>query len=170
MLLYLREVAPTVQMALDIAVAQFEIKGAIELLPLNTRYHKSLMQRLEKVTTEVFQTETVEVEKNLVELGDEMEQQPAENRPNGGESVSSPPEKGFAPSPAIEIADMVVDLIPHPIQPAIAPNARDSTDVQKGIFFEVYISNSGVIHFFSHRSHCVIWRRLNRQGNERNPK
>ncbi|KAK4014816.1 hypothetical protein OUZ56_027326 [Daphnia magna] len=138
MLLYLREVAPTVQMALDIAVAQFEIKGAIELLPLNTRYHKSLMQRLEKVTTEVFQTETVEVEKNLVELGDEMEQQPAENRPNGGESVSSPPEKGFAPSPAIEIADMVVDLIPHPIQPAIAPNARDSTDVQKD-----HIASSG---------------------------
>ncbi|KAI9553110.1 hypothetical protein GHT06_021002 [Daphnia sinensis] len=130
MLLFLREVAPTVQMALDIAVAQFEIKGAIELLPLNTRYHKSLMQRLEKVTTEGVQTETVEAGKDLMEVGDEMEQQPAENQLNGNEPASSHPEKGFAP-PAIEIADMDVDLNPQPIQPAISPNAKDSTDVQK---------------------------------------
>lgn len=56
MLLYLKEVHPSTQNCVegscqaedDVFVVQFEIKGAVEVLPQNTRYHKSLMQRLNK--------------------------------------------------------------------------------------------------------------------------
>ena len=47
MLLYLREVKLTFQYS-EVDIALFEVQGAVELLPLNTRYHKSLLQRLEK--------------------------------------------------------------------------------------------------------------------------
>ncbi|XP_057381586.1 uncharacterized protein LOC130704126 [Daphnia carinata] len=140
MFLYLRDVAPTVQMAAGIDITQFEIKGDIEVLPLNTRYHISLTQRLEKVetTTEAVQMGTLEVGEDIMELDDEMEQHPPENRPIGEESVGNQPGKDFASSPAIETADMVIDPIPHPIQPAIAQNAKDTTDVQKD-----HIASSG---------------------------
>lgn len=47
MLLYLKDVQPSSQNCEDsITVVQFEIKSAVEALPQNTRYHKSLMQRL----------------------------------------------------------------------------------------------------------------------------
>jgi hypothetical protein len=36
---------------------QFEIISGIELLPLNTRYHKSLMQRLVKAKVSIKDTE-----------------------------------------------------------------------------------------------------------------
>lgn len=51
MLLYLRGVHPSTQnIPADdtIVVVQFEIEGAVEVLPQNTRYHKSLMQKLNK--------------------------------------------------------------------------------------------------------------------------
>jgi hypothetical protein len=53
MLLYLREVKPVVDPFPDITVVQFEIIGAIELLPLNTRYHISLMKRLAKAKVSI---------------------------------------------------------------------------------------------------------------------
>ena len=53
MLLYMREVKPVVDPFPDITVVQFEIIGAIELLPLNTRYHISLMKRLAKVKVSI---------------------------------------------------------------------------------------------------------------------
>lgn len=51
MFLYLREVQPTaqnVQAEDNVTVVQFEIRGAVETLPHNTRYHKSLLQKLNK--------------------------------------------------------------------------------------------------------------------------
>ena len=48
MLLYLREVKLTFQYSTEVDVALFEVQGSVELLPLNTRYHKSLLVRLEK--------------------------------------------------------------------------------------------------------------------------
>lgn len=53
MLLYLREVEPTIQNCQPedtFFITQFEVKGAVEVLPQNTRYHKSLLQRLEKLS------------------------------------------------------------------------------------------------------------------------
>ena len=74
MLLYLREVKPVVDPFPDITVVQFEIIGAIELLPLNTRYHISLMKRLAKVKVSI-----KDIEKNIqqTEKMDVQTQQPS---------------------------------------------------------------------------------------------
>jgi hypothetical protein len=62
MLLYLREVKPVVDPFPDITVVQFEIIGAIELLPLNTRYHISF-------TISCAQRERLDVVKRIFSTG-----------------------------------------------------------------------------------------------------
>ncbi len=77
MLLYLREVKTTLQNCGLEDAALFEIRGAVESLPLNTRYHKSLLQRLEKSKVERKEVEPKEkfVESGLVHPPESLEDQ-----------------------------------------------------------------------------------------------
>ena len=103
MLLYLREIDPVVDPFPDITVVQFEIIGAIELLPLNTRYHISLMRRLAKVKVSIKdieqniqQTEKIDVKTNIQQPSNEDQQvvlQPRREDPSNKEATATNPEE-----------------------------------------------------------------------------
>lgn len=78
MLLYLRQVEPTCQnceLEDMLAVVQFEVKGGVEKLPPFTRYHKTLMQRLQK--TQLNPPDPLVSEALAPNDDDQLQEQPA---------------------------------------------------------------------------------------------
>ena len=134
MLLYLREVVPVIDPFPSITVVQFEIIGAIELLPLNTRYHKSLMQRLAKAKVSIEDVESniqpaknVDVQtktKQLPEVQNVDEQPSREDHLNREDPTATTSEKNAS-------------LIPQQLQEEIVVESSEKTSskFEKGYLF-----------------------------------
>lgn len=108
MLLYLRQVEPTSEsVGIDdgIVVVQFEVKGGVEKLPPFTRYHKSLVQRLEKlqpVTSEEWPNVAEEAPKDVAVNPVEIPTTPSEMREPSKRVLGSDSELVDSPPPSTQ--------------------------------------------------------------------
>lgn len=91
-----------------VAVTRFSVYGAVELLPRNTRYHKSLMQRLEKSQAKILPSEQILKEPIQIEpplqvacLENQEEpttEPPANNQPTTVQPTMEQPAEELLPS------------------------------------------------------------------------
>jgi hypothetical protein len=165
MLLYLREVVPVIDPFPSITVVQFEIVGAIELLPLNTRYHKSLMQRLAKAKDSVENVELNILPAEKMDIQIETQQLPERQQVD-----LQPTREGLLDKePTAITVEKDVNLVPQQLQieKVVAEISKDKISSQKGILFignVFFFLEFNFVDFFRHH---IVWGMFYRQSYER---